>query len=96
MKTKNKDKYIANRASELKEWSAQIDLLAAKTEKSVGVVKLKYLPELDGLRAKQHAAMEKLKELENASDDAWGVKESADQVWDELRASLANAALIFK
>jgi|APDOM4702015118_1054815.scaffolds.fasta_scaffold09479_3 hypothetical protein len=56
MKTKNKDKYIANRASELKEWITQIDLLAAKTEKSVGVVKLKYLPELDGLRDKQHAA----------------------------------------
>jgi hypothetical protein len=30
---KTKDEYIENLASELKEWSAQIDLLAAKTEK---------------------------------------------------------------
>ena len=29
---KTKDEYIENLASELKEWSAQIDLLAAKTE----------------------------------------------------------------
>jgi hypothetical protein len=93
---KTKDKYIENRALELKEWSAQIDLLATKTEKSVGVVKLKYLPELDALRTKQHAALAKMKELENASDDAWGVKESVDKVWGELRTSLANAALIFK
>lgn len=73
--------------------------LAAKTEKSVGVAKRKYLPELEALRTKQYAAIEKLKELKelkNASDYAWGVKVSADQAWDELRTSLANAALIFK
>jgi hypothetical protein len=93
---KTKDKYIENRALELKKWSAQIDLLAAKAEKSVGVVKLKYNPVLDALHAKQYAATEMMKKLEDARDDAWGVKEAADQVWDDLRICLANAALTFK
>ena len=38
---KTKDEYIESLASELKEWSAQIDLLAAKTEHAAAIVKLK-------------------------------------------------------
>jgi DNA mismatch repair ATPase MutS len=94
MKTKNE--YTESRASELKEWSAQIDLLATKAEKSAGVVKLKYDPLIDDLRAKQHAAADMMKKLEDASDDAWGLKEVADKLWDGLRSALANAALTFK
>ena len=84
---KTKDEYIESLASELKEWSAQIDLLAAKTENAEEDVKLKYAEELNVLRAKQQAAAEKMKELEEASDDAWEtVKETADKVWNDLRA----------
>lgn len=93
---KTKDEYTESRASELKEWSMQIDLLATKAEKSAGVVKLKYDPILDELRAKQHEATEMMKKLEVANDDAWGLKEVADKVWDDLRICLANAALTFK
>ncbi|QXP83244.1 coiled coil domain-containing protein [Methylococcus sp. Mc7] len=89
---KTKDEYIESLASELKEWSAQIDLLAAKAENAAANVKLKYLEELDALRAKQHAAAEKMKELQDDSSDAWEtVKETADRVWDDLRTGLANA-----
>ncbi|UZR29782.1 coiled coil domain-containing protein [Methylococcus sp. ANG] len=89
---KTKDEYIESLASELKEWSAQIDLLAAKAENAAANVKLKYLEELDALRAKQHAAAEKMKELQDDSGDAWEtVKETADRVWDDLRTGLANA-----
>jgi hypothetical protein len=94
MKTKNE--YTESRASELKEWSVQIDLLATKAEKSAGVVKLKYDPLLNELRAKQHAATDRMNKLEDASDDAWGLKEVADKLWHELRTGLANAALTFK
>jgi DNA mismatch repair ATPase MutS len=92
----NIKKYTESRVSELKEWSSQIDLLATKAEKSAGVVKLKYDPLLDDLRAKQHVADDMMKKLEDASDDAWGLKEVADKLWDELRSALANAALTFK
>lgn len=84
MKTKNKDKYIANRASELKEWITQIDLLAAKTEKSVGKI-----PTWTRWVTRQTARrIEKLNEQEYTSD-AWGIKESANLLWDELRVNPA-------
>jgi hypothetical protein len=60
-------------------------------------VKLKYAEELDALRAKQHAAKEKMKELEEASGDAWEtVKGTADKVWDNLRTGLASIVSTFK
>jgi hypothetical protein len=80
-------------ASELKEWSAQLDLLAAKAGNATADVKLNVSGDLDVLRAKQHAAAEKIKELEEASADAWEtVKESADKVWNDLRTGLASTA----
>ena len=94
---KTKDEYIESLASELKEWSAQVDLLAAKTENATADVKLKYAEELDALRAKQHAAAEKMKELQEASGDAWGtVKETAVEVWEDLKTGLASAVAKFK
>ena len=95
MKTKNE--YIESLAAELKEWSAQIDLLAAKAENAAADAKLKYAEEINVLHAKQLAASEKLKELENASGDAWGtVKETADAVWADLRTGLASVVAKFK
>lgn len=95
MKTKNE--YIEKLASELKEWSAQIDVLAAKTEKASADVKLKYVEELNDLRAKQHAATEKMKELKEAGGDSWdAVKETADKVWNDLGAGLTSAVSKFK
>ncbi|MGR8941812.1 MAG: hypothetical protein ACU83P_09520 [Gammaproteobacteria bacterium] len=94
---KTKDQYIDSLASELKEWSAQIDLLNAKAENASAHLKLKYLEELEALSAKQQAAAEKLNELEDASSEAWGtVKETADKVWDDLRAGIASAVSKFK
>lgn len=95
MKTKNE--YIDSMAAELKEWGAQIDLLTDKTEKSVGMVKLKYIQELNSVRGHQQAATLKMRELESSSDEAWDkVKETADIVWHELRTGLAAASAKFK
>ncbi len=94
---KTKEEYIESLASELKEWSAQIDLLAIKTENAAAHVKLRYIEELNALRAKQHEAAAKIKELHETSGDAWEtVKETADQVWADLRAGLASAVSKFK
>ncbi|MGR9087890.1 MAG: hypothetical protein ACU841_12560 [Gammaproteobacteria bacterium] len=94
---KTKDEYIESLASELKEWSANIDLLSAKMEKSAGMMKLKYVEDLNALHAIQIAAAEKIKELENSSGDAWETaKDTADKIWDDLRTGLASAASKFK
>ena len=91
-----KYEYIDSLAAELKEWSLQGDLLAAKTEKSVGMVKLNYTEQLNAFRRKQFEATEKLRKLEETSNEAWETaKETADKVWDDLRKGLNLAASKF-
>ncbi|MFA5982628.1 MAG: coiled coil domain-containing protein [Methylococcaceae bacterium] len=94
---KTKDEYIENFTSELKAWSTQIDLLSAKMEKSAGMLKLKYIEDVNALHAKQNTATEKLKELEASSAEAWeAAKETAEKIWDDLRIGMASATSKFK
>jgi hypothetical protein len=94
---KTKDEYIESLAAELKVWSAQIDLITAKAEQTAGMAKLKYVQELNKIRSHQQAAAMKMRELEDASDDAWDkAKETADKVWDDMRTGLASAAAKFQ
>jgi hypothetical protein len=88
--------YKQKRAAQLKEWSAQINLLEAKVENAEADLKVKYSTELVELRSRQRAASEKMKELAKASGEAWGqVKETSDKIWDDLKAGLAQAQARF-
>jgi len=92
-----KDVYKQKMEAQLKEWTAQINLLEAKIENAGADLKVKGADELKALRAKQHAAAEKMKELEKASGEAWDqVKDTADKIWDELKTGVANAYSKFK
>ncbi len=94
---KTKDEYIESLASELKEWSAQIDRLSAKLDKSAGMVKLKYIEDVNALHVKEQAAGARIKEISEASGDAWKTaKETTDKIWDDLRSGLATAVSKFK
>lgn len=94
---KTKDEYINRLTAELHEWSAEIDVLSAKIEAAAAEAKLQYLEEINELRAKQQMARDKLVELQAHSGDAWeAIKESADNIWDELRTGIANVASKFK
>jgi hypothetical protein len=94
METKNE--YINCLETELREWSAKSDLLAAKAEKSIGIMMLGYREQLKTFRAKLREAKEKMTEIEKTSDEACEmVKETADKDWDELRAGLNVSASEF-
>ncbi len=91
------DAYKQKMAAQLKEWGAQINLWEAKLENAGADMKIKRAEALHGLRAKQHAASEKMKELEKASGEAWEqVKETADKVWADLKAGVAEVHSKFK
>jgi peptidoglycan hydrolase CwlO-like protein len=94
---KTKDEYIENLANKLKNWSAEMDLLHAKAETASSDVKVKYHAEIDALRAKECIAAEKIKELKEASGEAWdSVKDTADHVWRDLNVGLADLVAKFK
>ena len=92
-----KDAYKQKMAAQLKEWTAQINLLEAKMENAGADMKIKRAEALHELRAKQRAASEKMQELEKASGEAWEkVKETADKIWSDLKAGVADAHSKFK
>lgn len=92
-----KDAYKQKMAAQLKEWSAQIDLLEAKAQNASADMKVMRAKQLQELRAKQRAASEKMKELGKASGAAWDqVKTTADKIWEDLKAGVADAHSKFK
>ena len=92
-----KDAYKQKMAAQLKEWGAQIDLLEAKAANAGADMNIKRAEQINQLRAKQHAASEKMKELGKASGEVWEqVKTTADKIWDDLKAGVADAQSKFK
>ena len=89
--------YKRKMEAQLKEWSAQIDLLEAKAVNAGADIKVMRAKQLHELRAKQRVASEKMKELGKASGAAWEqVKTTADNIWDELKTGIADAHSKFK
>lgn len=92
-----KDAYRQKMETQLKEWKAQIDLLEAKIQNSRADMRVKRAEELHELRSKWNAASEKMHELEKSSGEAWEqVKETADKIWEDLKAGVASAHDKFK
>ena len=92
-----KDAYKQKMSAQLKEWTAQINLLEAKIENAGADIKVKSADVLKELKIKQHAAAEKMKELEKASEHAWDqIKDTADKLWDDLKHGIADAHSKFK
>lgn len=89
--------YKQKMAAQLKEWSAQIELLGVRVENAGADVAVRHARTLQDLRAKQSVATEKLQELERSTDAAWAqVKTTADKIWEELSAGVAEAHNKFK
>ena len=91
------DAYRQKMTAQLKEWNAQIGLLEAKLENVGADMKVKRAEELQALRSQHCAATEKMKELGQASGEAWEqVKKTADKVWDDLKTGVTEAHAKFK
>lgn len=89
--------YKQKMAAQLKEWNAQISLLEARVENAGADMAVRRAEALQQLRAKHSAAAEKMQELEKSSGEAWGqVKETADKLWEDLKAGVADAHSKFK
>lgn len=89
--------YKERMGAQLKEWSAQINLLETRMDHFTAEIKIMRAEEIQALRAKQHAAADKMKELGKASGEAWDqVRITADKMWDDLKAGMTDAQSKFK
>jgi len=91
------DAYNQKMAAQLKQWSAQINLLEAKVKNARADMKVKRAEELHELRVQQRAAFRKMNELGKASGAAWEqVKAASDTIWRDLKTGIVNAHYKFR
>jgi outer membrane murein-binding lipoprotein Lpp len=89
--------YKEKMSAQLKEWSAQVNLLEAKIDSFTADMKIMRAEDIQALRAKQHVASDKMKELGKATGEAWEqVRVTADRMWDDLKSGLADTQSKFK
>ncbi len=83
--------------AELNEWSAKIDVLKAKAAKTKSDVEINFAEEIAILEAKRSNAREKLRQFQEAGDDAWeDLKSGIEKAWSDLGSAISEAASRFK
>lgn len=91
-----KDAYEDKLQAQLDDWKAQIASLRAKAEKASAEARLKFIDEVDDLRAHQKTAQAKLDALQQAQGEAWkDMKSGIETAWDDMGKAMRHAAKRF-
>lgn len=86
-----RDEYVAKMKKQLDEWSAEMDVLEAKAQKTKENAKEKYQEQLIALRTKRQEGETKLEAIKSATEDSWEqLKAETENVWEAFKDS-ANA-----
>ena len=92
-----KEAYKQKIEAELELAQAKLAEFKAKAKSSAADTRIKYSKQVDELEQKVDATKVKLKELSEASDDAWEqLKVGVESAWDALSTAIRNAAAKFK
>ena len=83
-----KEAYQEKLEAQLKEWSAKVKLLQAKSEMAKADAKIELYKQTQVLQEKQKDAQQKLNALKRASTDAWEkAKPDLEKAMDHLKSA---------
>jgi hypothetical protein len=92
-----KEAYKQKIEAELELAQAKLAEFKAQAKSSAADTRIKYSKQVDELEQKVDATKVKLKELGEASDDAWEqLKVGVEAAWGALSVAIRNAAAKFK
>jgi gas vesicle protein len=93
----NKEAYKQKIEAELELAKAKLAEFKAQAKGSAADARMKKDKHVDALEQKIDATKAKLKELGEASDDAWEqLKDGVESAWSALSSAIRNAAAKFK
>jgi len=93
----DRDAYVQEMKAKLDEWNAQIDRLSAKADAAQADTKLEYNKQVEALKKQREEALQRLNELQSASEGAWeDMRAGMDAAWDKMTSALKNAASRFQ
>ena len=92
-----KEAYQQKVEAQLSEWKADIDKLKARADQANASAKAEFYEQIDQLKAKRDAVVEKSDELRSSSDEAWDdVKSGLELAKASLAESIQSARDRFK
>jgi SMC interacting uncharacterized protein involved in chromosome segregation len=92
-----RDEYIAKMKQHLDQWSAEMDALEAKAQKTQADAKVKYQEQLVALRAKRQEGEERLEALKSATGDSWQqLQAGTENIWEAFKDSVYAFKTHFK
>lgn len=93
----SRDEYIRKMQAKLDEWNSDIDSLTAKASEVSADVRSEYNEQIALLKAKQATARQKIEELQQAGESAWGdMKAGIELAWTALGEAIDSARFRFK
>jgi len=93
----SRDEYIRKMQAKLEEWNAEIDSLTVKAGEVSTELMKEYNEQIESLKAKQAAARQKIEELQQAGDSAWGdLKSGIELAWSAVEEAIDSARSRFK
>ncbi len=95
MTTRNE--YVEKLKEHLDKWNADIGEWEAKAKVARTDLQIDYEMKLEALRKQRDEGMEKMKELQATSGEAWkDLVAGADAAWDSMRDAFGKATAHFK
>jgi chromosome segregation ATPase len=93
----DKKSYLQNFADQLHHWDVEIDELKARAGRAKAEARMGHLNQIDELSVKKEAAQRKMKQLQEAADEAWDdmkavVEKSRMELMDAFAEAFAKFA----
>ena len=90
-------KYVAMMEEQLKQWDAEVDALAAQSEKASAKARTIYHAQLKELRASREAAREAFENVRSASEaHAAQMQVGMETMWDSMQQALRKTVADLK
>ncbi len=88
----DKKSYLQMLAGQLQEWETELDGLKVKVHLAKADAQDELQKQIEELRSKKEMAQGKLKQLQEAGDEAWDdIKAGVEKSWTELRGAFSSA-----
>lgn len=92
-----RDEYLRKMHSRLDQMNNEIDKLVARKEQIEETGRGEFVKQMDDLRRRRDEAMEKLKQLQGASEGAWeDIKAGMEMAWESIAQAIESARTRFK
>lgn len=92
-----RDEYIEKLKAQLDVWNAEVTKWEAKAKSAQADVRTEYEKQLEVIRRQRSQAMERMRQVQAASGDAWlDLVRGADEAWAKMREAFEKARSQFR